>query len=65
MPVVHENCSFYILLLSIGQIDQIHNSLCLFMFVHIFKQSTKDKCLSIRLMLISYSHHVIVFLALR
>ena len=26
------------------------------MFVHIFKQSTKDKCLSIRLMLISYSH---------
>lgn len=55
-PVVHENCSFYILLLSIGQIGQIHISLGLFMFVHIFKQSTKDKCLSIRLMLISHSH---------
>ncbi|GEM_PF-3501450 len=54
--IIHENCSSYILLLSISQICQIHNSLVLFRFIHLLKQSSKHKCLKSRLMLIFYSH---------
>lgn len=46
----------YILFQSIGQIDQMHNSLSLFMFVHLFIQFSKSKFLQIRLMLIFYTH---------
>lgn len=55
-PILIQNCSFYILLLSIGQIGQIHNSLSLFLFVQLFKQFSKHNRLNIRPMLIYYSH---------
>lgn len=45
MPIIHENCSSYIIFLSIGQIGQIHIALVLFVFVLLFKQFSKHKYL--------------------